>query len=487
MRGPRGLGRALIAGSVLSFTTLLGTAAGAERVGTSRRQASQVGSWASPVSLPSSVVGVHALVLRTGKVLFLTGFNGLPAAFVWDPATGQGKLVNPPDNVFCGGQTFLDDGRVILVGGLKAPAPAPAAGINAIDTFDPVTEKWTRQPSMQNGRWYPTTTRLTDGRILITAGRSQKATKINQQVEIYNAFPPASVSLFGPNELLDTYPHQWVLPNGKVFATATSLSAFFDTNSQTWTTLASHIPLQGRPAGVLLPGGPGGSTRIMLFGGEQPGSPKAMSNTEVFDTANPQQGWVSRASIPQARNNMNTVLLPDGTILGVGGNSSGDYGGQQLQTLLYDPSTNQWTGLASQVFRRGYHSTAVLLPDGRVLSSGDTGPGSGTHTLEIYSPPYLFRGSRPSVASAPSQIGWGQQFTIGTSGPVTRAALMSPGATTHNDDMNQRHIELAVSQNGNGLTATAPAINLAPPGWYMLFVLNASGVPSTASWVHVGI
>ena len=484
--GRRGLRRTLIAVSVLLGTTVVGTTAYATQAVASTQQASQVGSWAAPVSLPSNVVGVHAVVLQTGKVLLLTGFNGQPAAFLWDPATGKGHLVNPPDNVFCGGMTLLDDGTVIFAGGLLAPAPAPAAGIPVVETFNPVTEKWTRQPNMQNGRWYPTTTRLTDGRILITGGRSQKATKLNEQVEIYNPGPPSSVSLFGPNELLDTYAHQWVLPNGKVFATATTASVIFDPNTKTWTSLAKHLSIQGRPAGVMLPGGPGGSTTFLLVGGQVPSGPKAIANVEMFDTSNPQRGWVSRPALPQARNNMNMVLLPDGSILGVGGNNSGDYGGQELQALLYNPTTGSWSPMASQKFRRGYHSTAVLLPDGRVLSSGDTGPGSGIHTLEVYSPPYLFQGPRPAITSAPSQVNWGQQFNVGTSGAVSRAVLMSPGATTHNDDMNQRHIELAITQNGGGVTATAPAPNLAAPGWYMLFVLNANGVPSTASWVHVG-
>ncbi len=470
---------AMVATTVIAVGVQVGLA------GTSSASTSQVGSWASPVNLPSNVVGVHAVVLRTGKVLLLTGFNGVPAGYLYDPRTGTGKIVNPPDNIFCAGQTFLSDGRVLFAGGLLKPAPAPAAGIRAIDIFDPATETWTKGPNMANGRWYPTTTRLTDGRILITAGRSQVATTMNYQVEVYNP-GNGTVSLLGPNEVLAPYPHQFVLPNGKMFATDTSHTALFDPSTTSWSAFAGHIRLNGRPGGVLLPGGPGGSTRIMLFGG-QGGGTAAVNNTEVFDTANPGAGWVSKAPIPQARNDMNTVLLPDGTILGVGGNGSGDYGSPQLQAELYNPASNTWTPLASETYQRAYHSTAVLLPDGRVLSAGDTSGQPGNHTLEIYSPPYLFNGSRPSITSAPSSVGYGQQFTVGTSGAVSRAVLLSPGATTHNDDMSQRHIELAVTQSGGGVIATAPAnANLAQPGYYMLIVLDANGRPSSATWVHVG-
>lgn len=462
-----------------------GPAARADSMSAVDGNAREVGAWASPVALPSNIIGVHAVVLRTGKVL-LMGEANPRAAFVFDPTTDTGHYADPLDNVFCGGQTLLADGTVLFAGGLAAPPPARAAGIRSIDTFDPINETWTRQPLMANGRWYPTTTTLGDGSVLIDAGRSQVASILNNQVELFRAGPPATVSLFGPDEGLDDYPHQYVLPDGKLFATTDGgKTVLFDPAAKTWSALDSHAGSAGRPAGVLLPGGQAGSTKIMLLGGQASRSPDALATTEVFDTANPKAGWVSAAPIPQGRNDMNTVILPDGTLLGVGGNSSGDFGLPDLQTLLYSPTTNSWTSLASQRYRRGYHSTAVLLPDGRVLSAGDTGGGAGDNTLEIYSPPYLFAGPRPSITRAPTDVTWGQQFRIRTSAPITRAVLVSPGATTHNDDMNQRHIDLAVTPTARGARLTAPLVNVAPPGYYMLFVLSSSGVPSVATWVHV--
>jgi hypothetical protein len=450
---------------------------------------SQMGSWSAPVTLPAGIVGVHAVVLRTGKVLLVGGGGGVPAAYVLDPVGLHGTTVNPPDNVFCGGETLLADGRVFFAGGLLAPAPALAAGITATDLFDPTTETWTQGPPMDLGRWYPTTTRLTDGRILITAGRTQVATVLNQEVEVYDPANPAAMTRLLPDAPLDLYPHQWVLPDGRMLATATSgqnsSTVVFDPAAQTWTAWPAHTAVTGRPGGVLLPGPPSGSTKVMVFGGEAPGTTNGVTTTQVFDAANPQAGWSQRAPIPQPRDNMNTVLLPDGTILGVGGTSVGQFSSPQMQTLLYDPATDHWTGLASQALRRGYHSTAVLLPDGRVLSAGDSGSGGGLNTVEIFSPSYLFHGARPTITGAPSTISSGGQFSITTNQPVTRAVLMSPGATTHNDDMNQRHVELAVTPVAGGATVTAPSASVAPSGWYMLFALNASGVPSVATWVHI--
>jgi len=129
----------------------------------------------------------------------------------------------------------------------------------------------------------------------------------------------------------------------------------------------------------------------------------------------------------------------------------------------------------------------VLLPDGRIMSAGDTGAGGGRQLIDFYSPPYLFKGPRPSIFDAPAQVGFGEAFSIGTTGPAaTRAVLMAPGATTHADEMNARHVELSVVSTADGFTATAPTARIAPPGYYMLFVLTADGIPSVARWVHVG-
>ena len=106
--------------------------------------------------------------------------------------------------------------------------------------------------------------------------------------------------------------------------------------------------------------------------------------------------------------------------------------------------------------------------------------------IDFYSPPYLFAGDRPSIDSAPEHVDYGSVFPIGTGEHAVRAVLMAPGATTHANDMHARHVELAVTDTPEGLTATAPEPNVAPPGHYMLFVLNAGGVPSVAEWVHVG-
>jgi chitodextrinase len=232
---------------------------------------------------------------------------------------------------------------------------------------------------------------------------------------------------------------------------------------------------------------------MALGGSDRDTSSGNMSSTETFREG--ASAWTSASSMTVARAHHNTVLLPDGSMVSVGG-GYGVVGGDQWvsgsshkSVDLWDPATRAWTKGPSQVENRGYHSTAVLLPDGRVLSAGDdVNGGIDRDTAEIYSPPYLFRGDRPAISSAPSSIGWGERFAVGTpSVGVTRAVLVAPSAVTHSVDMNQRVVSLALAPGAAGVELTAPANGrIAPPGYYMLFLLNDRGVPSVARWVRLG-
>ena len=131
-----------------------------------------------------------------------------------------------------------------------------------------------------------------------------------------------------------------------------------------------------------------------------------------------------------------------------------------------------------------------------MISAGDdydgtAGPGTGLNsdTLEIYSPPYLFKGARPTVTAAPASVRWNTRFGVASpNADVTRAVLMAPAATTHATDMNQRMLNLPLVKRADGLgyDVTSPAgATAAPPGVYMLFLLNSRGVPSVARWVRL--
>ena len=222
----------------------------------------------------------------------------------------------------------------------------------------------------------------------------------------------------------------------------------------------------------------------------------AVSTTAVFDENSSGAGWVPSAhSMNVGRGHHNTVLLPDGSMVTIGGGVGIRDGNQwaaddaQRQVELWDPSTGPWRLGPPQAEKRAYHSTALLLPDGRVMSAGDDyNGGIDRDTAELYEPPYLFKGARPTISSAPANVSYGQAFTIGTPDTnVTKAMLIAPGATTHANDMNQRAVPLRLTAATGGVALTAPSsATVAPPGYYMLFLLNDRGVPSVARFVRLG-
>lgn len=446
------------------------------------------GAWSAPFTPTGAnprVIGVHSVMLYTGKVLVFGALRPTQG-YLYDPVTGTATEADPPVDIECGGVTPLEDGRILVVGGHAKGN----TGIANILLFDPATATWTPQPQSPQGRYYPTTTRLADGRVLISAGFTKDPGGLdNTNVEVYT--PPAAGSSVGTLALVGQhrgglYPRQWVLPDGRVLEVQAGKAYMLDPATWTWTalprpTLVHHSGY----ASFLLPGPVAGSTKVMLVGGGDKTS--ATTAAESFDAATPSVAWTPVAPLPQPRAHMSPVLLPDSTVLGIGGNSQGLFDLPQYTALRYTPETNSWTTLAAQVERRGYHSSAVLLPDGRVLSAGDTGVGGGGNTDEIYSPPYLFQGARPLISSAPSQVDHGATFTIGTDDPASRAVLMSPGAATHTTDMSERIVKLRVSPAGSGaMTAVVPSGTIALTGWYMLFLVNSAGIPSTAKWIHVG-
>ncbi|MEA2398544.1 MAG: hypothetical protein QOK25_2100 [Thermoleophilaceae bacterium] len=499
---------------------------------------SEVGRWDAPFALP--IIAINTAVLPTGSVMmwsypFMQSGSSTKAyearAWLWDPALGTGTdafhEVSPPPStgtdhamLFCSGGSLLPDGSLLTTGGMvRWPTSDNPywAGTKEVWTFDPWTEHWTRQPDMRMGRWYPSQVELPNGRTVIIAGNDETGQKRNTDLEV---FTPSStpdgvgtVQLFPSGQRSgEYYPHLFTMPDGHVLLAGPGVvdSALLTPPSATgdwgqadlfsWTELPRDVARLSGTA-ILEPAGPAGSTRVTQIGGLTPSSSSSSTvpprdTTDTLDESAADQGWKPAAPLNIARAFHNTVVLPDSSVVAVGGgngvNSSEnryatwpDNRGRQIE--IRDPATGTWRLGPAQQEDRAYHSTAVLLPDGRVLSGGDDRVAT-SDTGEIYSPPYLFKGPRPSIDSAPAEIAWGAPLRIGTTSPgVTRAVLMAPGVTTHGADMQARHVELQVSSHdASGIDAIAPpSANVAPPGWYMLFVLNSDGVPSVARWVKL--
>jgi hypothetical protein len=506
--------------------------------------ADQVGQWAAPFNIP--IFGINAVMLPTGKVMWWSYPFGsrinTSQAFLWDPATGQTKEVDPPlgqdydgdghrdpANIWCSGMSMLADGRVLVTGGNLEYDPNGLTnykGLNKVYTFNPFNETWTEQPSMQHGRWYPGQLRLPDGRVVIMSGYDESGTgKQNDQIDVFTPSPDmngvgtlktvATTGGEGNPPQGELYPRMFAMPDGRnlvagpdpydtwLFNVGPAPGDTFD-----WSDYANFDVSPTSPPGgdsrlwsssTLEPGPPSGSTKVTIMGG-RPFAPtppdQPLRTTETIDEANLAAGWQPGPSLNIGRSHLNTVLLPDGSKLVVGG-GVGNRGaaGQwafdedQKQVELFDPATNSWRLGAAQQEGRAYHSTAILMPDGRVISAGDDyNPDVNSDTAEIYSPPYLFKGPRPTISSAPATLSFGDRFGVGSPDQVSKAVLMAPSATTHGDDMNQREVALQVSNTvpGAGINLVSPPSQyVAPPGYYMLFLLNAQGVPSVSKWVRI--
>jgi hypothetical protein len=208
---------------------------------------------------------------------------------------------------------------------------------------------------------------------------------------------------------------------------------------------------------------------------------------EILDTSQSAPKWRYTGSMRNARLLHNNIMLPDGKALVVGGGLAFKWTNPVFVPELYDPVTETWTVMATQKASRMYHSTALLLPDGRVLSSGQDF-GVYSRYGEIYSPPYLFRGPRPVVTGVPASVSNGAQlqFESPDAADIAKVVLIRPGSATHEIDTDQRNVPMSFQVSGSTITAQVPAnVNLVPPGYWMLFAVNGSGVPGVAPWVRI--
>ena len=446
-------------------------------------QAATIGEWSVPASWPG--VAVHSALLPTGKVLassYPQGGGG-SAAWLWNPATEALEAVPLGRNIFCSGQSFLADGRLLVTGGHQGPEEA--AGRPDIHLFDPFTEEWTQVGEMAVGRWYPTNVSLGGGRTLVFAGNDEAGIPTDL-VEVYDPVSGMAV-VPGANVTLPTYPRMHVLPSGKVFdAGPQNITFTFDPATVTGQKVGSNnYGFRGGGTSVLLPlQPPEYRPKVLIVGGGGGDIEPATNTAEIIDLADPAPTWGFTVSMNHARRNLNAVLLPDGKVLVIGGNSTGQEMNPVFQAEIFDPASETWTAVASMQRPRVYHSTAVLLPDGRVVAAGS----DGEPTAEVYSPPYLFQGPRPQISFAPEAISYGNSFEISTpdAQDIAKVVLIRPAAVTHSVNMEQRYLELNFQAGAISLTAQVPANrNLAPPGYYMLFIVNSDGVPSEAIFTRL--
>jgi Domain of unknown function (DUF1929)/Bacterial Ig domain/Kelch motif len=448
-----------------------------------------VGSWTNPFSWP--IVAINMVVTRTGEVMSWDGppANGGTSAQLWNPTSGNfTSIPNTLTNMFCNSAVVLSDGRVLAIGGHADFG----VGLPDADVFDPVTKLWTRVDSMNHGRWYPTSTVLPDGRVLAMSGSDTCEACIVATPEVYNPATNLWTDLPNAAFTMAYYPFMFVMPDGRVLEAGASrapvVTRLLDVNTQTWTTV-DPVVRDGHTAvmyelGKVMKSGTATDVNISTA--------PADSTTFTIDMTAPSPSWQQTPNMAYPRAFHTLTLLPDGSVLATGGGSTRDgvnYANAVLPVELWSPQTKSWSTLSSLKNGRLYHGNAVLLLDGRVLvaGSGRAGP-APVLNAEIFSPPYLFKGARPTISSSPASAGYGSTFFVGTPNAtaITAVSLLRISAATHGLNMEQRYQKLSFTQGSGGLNVVAPAnANLAPPGYYVMFILNGSAVPSVGAVIQI--
>ncbi|HEU4404286.1 MAG TPA: PA14 domain-containing protein [Polyangiaceae bacterium] len=465
--------------------------------------------WSNVIPLP--LVPVSAANLPDGTILLWSaedrfGFGndtGRTYTATFDPATETAteRLVSETSHdMFCPGTANLPDGRILVNGGLSAPVTS---------LFDPATGVWSRGADMQIARAYQGTTPLADGSVF-TLGGSWAGGVGNKHGELWTEaggwrrLPGVPIDPFlsvDPTRNFGMDSHLWLIAagNGRVFHAGPGMNVHW-------------VETQGD--GRVLPAGRRGDDEFSINGsavlfdrgrvlkvGGGPGydSVNANANAYVFEI----EGGVSvRKIAPMVyrRAFHNVVVLPNGQVVVLGGATFAvgfSDNNSVLAPELFDPATETFVALPPMSVPRNYHSIALLLPDGRVLSGGGGLCGfncpANHPDLQILSPPYLFNpdgtaATRPVIVSAPAQANHGTSIAVTTDAPVASFALVRAASTTHALNNDQRRLALAFRATG----ANAYAVDIpSNPGWalpglYMLFALNEAGVPSVARTVRVG-
>ena len=470
-----------------------------------------VGRWdVLETDLP--IRAIHSTLLHDGRLLLIAGSgndgslfaSGSFRAVVLDPDTGAFKEIPVPYDMFCAGHVTLPDGKVLLAGGTAAfpsenEGPNTFRGSDQSYYFDPADDSFHRTADMTGAHWYPSLTKLGNGDVWAAGGLDEKA----EGTVLTEIFDTSTLSWLPQNQVPQTwsywgtYPHMFLLDDGKMFYTGahtfgnglpgTGASIYDWTTAKIWDVPGlREKDLRDQAGSAFI--GPAQDQRLMIVGGGNTDTNLPATNlVDIIDLNAATPAYVPGPDLPgPGKAYVNLVNLPDRTVLAANGaqyNRTGDV----ATAALYDPEANAWTSVDPDPVGRNYHSSSMLLPDGRVVVLGSNpADNSFEFRISVYSPPYLFQGERPQLVQAPERAGYGDVLDLGVTGDVVSASLMAPMSATHQTDTNARLVDLPLAGEGGTRTAQVPDNpDLLPPGPYMLTVLDAAGVPSEAKWVWI--
>lgn len=466
-----------------------------------RLNRAEAGEWSPVQNWP--LVAVHASLLPNGLILTHNATNddewpGYTNTGLWNPSTlgfqmldvYESTLSEVASELFCTGFDLLPDGSLLFTG--SEPNVGGDNDLNAT-RYDFRGERFSRVADTNHYRYYPSLTAMPTGDMVTFAGTASAA-----PLEIFK-FNGAWDELSGTDEtyLNDFSYYAWgqTAPNGQLFYPGPAPDMrYFDLNGEGVEILAGTRDALDRDYGSYALYDIG---KMFITGGAKP----ATNSTVLIDINGPSPVVTAGPDMGMPRRHGNLTILADGTLLETGGHTGSvhqDFEPDKavFSAEIWNPESGNWTTMASMQVNRLYHSTSVLLPDGRVISGGTGYPFDLIYNeanAEIFSPPYLFNAdgtlaSRPSIVESPESVGYDHNFTVtvGAGETITKAHLVKLGTVTHHQNFGQRLVPLEFSQSGESLSLTSPESgSIAPPGYYMLFVVNATGTPSVAKFVRV--
>jgi hypothetical protein len=468
----------------------------------------QHGKWGPNGAWP--LIPIHMLLLPEGRVLsYGSNPDGTQTGRfwydVWDPAGGNpaaGHLTlrnTTQTDLFCSAQLVLPGSTdALLLGGDNWIANKSAT--NNRGNNDSLIFRNQATPSLQAGRdmnrrrWYATATTLPNGEIYIQGGKDG-----TDRAEIRNTSGVFRLLSFDSSALTYWYPRNFVAPDGRVFGVSNQSMYYVNTNGAGTLTMAGTMSVAS-PSGVTTTDVMYDVGKILRTGGGSQSSTAfrdGKKSAVLIDINGATPKVTATNDMPYPLHWHTGTVVPDGRVVVTGGSRQpNQLVGINYQALIWDPRTGAWTvgaaTAANSSYARLYHSNALLLPDATILVGGGGAPGPVVNTnAQIYYPPYLYNSTgglatRPRITSAPTKLSWGQIFDLGTNLPtaIARVTLIKTGSVTHSFNMEQRFLELSFTRSGNLLKVKAPAnANIATPGRYLLFVLDAQGVPSVAKIV----
>ncbi|MGA5501104.1 galactose oxidase-like domain-containing protein [Streptomyces umbrinus] len=443
----------------------------------------------------------------TGK--FLRNEPGLGRIYVEAQKSGKKYETGTQDNYRVQGLSGAEARNTYGIAEKLALDKKDFQGIKDAYEFDPVAEKYIKVDPMNEARWYPTLTTLSDGKILSLSGLDEIGQLVPGKNEVYDPKTKKWTYTKGVRQF-PTYPAISLMQNGKLFYSGANAGygpddvgrdpGIWDLKTNKFNKLKgmSDPKLLETAGTVLLP--PAQDEKYMVIGGGGVGeSERSSKKTRIIDLLADDPKFVDGPELEKGTRYPQYSILPNDDVLVSGG--SEDYRGRGasniLQARMYDSKSNDFKRVADPLVGRNYHSGSILLPDGRVMFFGsdslyadkaNTKPGKFEQRVEIYTPPYLYQGSRPSLSGGPKTIerGGSGTFTSQHASSIKTARLIRPSASTHVTDVDQRSIALDFTKTKDGIEVTVPkSRNLVESGWYMLFVTDDQGTPSKAQWVKV--